>query len=130
MVQDKKKLERSPFSDYIGIEVVDLDQGFVRLRLPFSEKLTQPYGMLHGGVIVSLADSAVAKALSTMIKPDEGIAAIEIKCNFLVPIKGGMLTAEAKIIHKGTRTAVGEVNIWDNDHRLVAKATATYAIMK
>ena len=130
MVQDKKKLERSPFSDYIGIEVVDLEQGFVRLRLSFSEKLTQPYGVLHGGVIVSLADSAVAKALSTMIKPDERIAAIEIKCNFLIAIEEGTITAEAKIIHKGTRTAVGEVNIWDNEHRLVAKTIATYAIMK
>ncbi len=123
-------MKRSPFSRILGIEVVDIDQGFVRLRMPFSKKLTQPYGTIHGGAIVSLADSAVAKALATMIGPDQKITAIEIKCNFLAPIKDGVMTAEGKIIHKGNRISVGEVNIWDDENRLVARAMATYAIMK
>jgi uncharacterized protein (TIGR00369 family) len=130
MTEDKMKLKKSPFMKYLGIEVVNVDKGFARLSLAFSKKLTQPFGMLHGGAIVSLADSAVAKALLTMIEPDKRIAAIEVKCNFLIAIEEGILTAEAQIIHKGTRTAVGEVNIWDKEHRLVAKAIGTYAIIR
>jgi len=126
MIRDK--LKRSPFSDILGIEVLEIGEGVVRLRMPFSKKLTQPFGMLHGGAIVSLADSAVAKALATMINPDQKISAIEIKCNFLSPVEEGEIIAEGKIIHKGNRISVGEVNIWDDKERLVAKAMATYTI--
>jgi acyl-CoA thioesterase len=121
---------KSPYYGHLGMEVVDAEEGIARLRMPFSEKLTHPFGFLHGGAIASLADAAVANAVLTVIEPDERIAAIEIKCNFLVAVGKGTLTAEAKVIHKGVRTAVGEANIWDPEHRLVAKAIATYAIMK
>lgn len=123
-------MKRSPFSSILGIEVLDIGHGFVRLRMPFSKRLTQPFGILHGGAIVSLADSAVAKALATLLSPDQKIAAIEIKCNFLAPIEKGVMIAEGKIIHKGNRISVGEVNIWNDGKRLVAKAMATYAILK
>jgi acyl-CoA thioesterase len=129
LTEDKMKLGESRFMKYLGIEIIDLDKGFARLSVAFSKKLTQPFGMLHGGVIVSLADSALAKALLTIIEPDKRIAAIEVKCNFFIAIGKGILTAEAQIIHKGARTAVGEVNIWDMEHRLVAKAIGTYAII-
>ena len=122
--------KKSPYYGHLGMEVIDVDRGFAKLCMPFSQKLTHPFGFLHGGAIVSLADAAMANAVLTMIEPDERIAAIEVKCNFLIAVGRGTLTAEAKIIHKGFRTAVGEVNIWDSEYHLVAKAIATYAIMK
>ena len=122
--------KKSPYYRHLGMEVIDVDKGFAKLRMPFSEKLTHPFGFLHGGAIASLADAAVANGVLTLIEPDERIAAIEVKCNFLIAVGKGTLTAEAKIIHKGARTAVGEVNILDSEYRLVAKAIATYAIMK
>jgi acyl-CoA thioesterase len=122
--------KKCPYYGHLGIAVVDVDKGFAKLRMPFSEKLTHSFGFLHGGAIASLADAAVANAVLTLIESDERIAAIEVKCNFLIAVGKGTLTAEAKIIHKGFRTAVGEVNIWDSEYRLVAKAIATYAIMR
>jgi uncharacterized protein (TIGR00369 family) len=122
--------KKCPYYGHLGMAVVDVDKGFAKLRMPFSEKLTHSFGFLHGGAIASLADAAVANAVLTLIESDERIAAIEVKCNFLIAVGKGTLTAEAKIIHKGFRTAVGEVNIWDSEYRLVAKAIATYAIMR
>jgi uncharacterized protein (TIGR00369 family) len=96
--------------------------------MPFRKKLTHPYGIIHGGAIASLADSAVAMALISLVKPSDRITTIEFKINFFAPISEGKLTAKAKIIYKGFKTAVGDVEVINDEGGLVGKVIATYNI--
>ena len=97
--------------------------------LLFEQELTQPMGVMHGGALASVADSAVAIALWGLVGMDKIFTTIEMKINFIGPVGSGEVIAEGKIIHCGRMTAVGDVVIKDQDDRLVGKCVATYMII-
>src|SRR4030043_2403621 len=119
---------RSPFYQLLGMKVLEIQDGKCRIEMPFRKKLTHPYGISHGGAIASLADSAVAMALISLVKPTDRITTIEFKINFFTPVSQGKLMAEAKIIYRGSKTAVGDVEVRNEKGKLVAKVIATYNI--
>jgi len=121
---------KNPFWSLLGMELVAVKKGWAKIRLPFTEKLANGIGLAHGGAIFSPADSAVGMALVGLLKKDETISTLEMKINFLKPLKGGEIVAEATIVHRGTMTAIGDVEVRDEDKNLVAKGLATYAIVK
>ena len=121
---------KSPFWALLGMEIVDVKKGWAKVRLPFEKKLLQPLGVAHGGAIFSPADSAVAMALVGLVERDEIFTTIEMKINYLIPFRGGEITAEAKIIYKGSKSALGDVEVRNSDGDLIAKGLATYMIMK
>jgi len=114
----------------LGIKLVDIKKGWAKLKLPYSEKIVQPYGAVHGGAIFSLADSAFAMALIGLTERDERFTTIEMKINYVSSFNKGEITAEAKIIDRERETVVGDVTIIDEDGRLVAKSMGTYIILK
>jgi acyl-CoA thioesterase len=117
-----------PFWELLGIEVVEMDEGYAKLVMPFDEKLTQPYGIVHGGALFSLADSAVAIAVVSIVNPERKFVTIEMKINFLAPVKNGVMEAKARVLRRG-RIVPAEVDITNNGV-LVAKAIATYIIFE
>ncbi|MCI0454489.1 MAG: PaaI family thioesterase [Candidatus Dadabacteria bacterium] len=116
-----------PYWNLLGIEVLEIDEGFARLIMPFHEKLTQPYGIVHGGAIFSLADSAVAVAALSMVEPYKKVLTLEMKINFLDPVKDGIIEAKARVLRKG-RIIPAEVDITNNE-KLIAKAISTYILL-
>ena len=121
---------KNPFWTLLGMELMDAKKGWARVRLPYTEKLNNAIGIVHGGAIFSPADSAVGIALAGLVDKKETISTLEMKINFIKSFKGGELIAEAKIIHRGTQTAIGEVDVLDEKNNLIAKGLATYAIFK
>ena len=95
--------------------------------MPFQDKITQIYGLVHGGAIFTLADSAVAVSMASIAEPDSKFLTIEMKINFLEPVKEGNMEARARLLRRG-RVIPAEVDIF-NEGRLVAKAIATYIIV-
>ena len=126
--QVRKVANHSPFYQLLGMKILEIQDGTCRIEMPFRKKLTHPYGIIHGGAIASLADSAVAMALISLVKSIDRITTIEFKINFFTPINQGKLMAQAKVIHKGSKTAVGEVDVFNEKSKLVAKVIATYNI--
>ena len=120
---------QSPYWSLLGIELVDIKKGWAQVRLPFDKKLVHPLGIAHGGAIFSPADSAVAMALIGMVEKDETFVTIEMKINYLATFTKGEIIAEAKIIHKGRNTALGDIIVTNGNGELVAKALATYMIV-
>jgi uncharacterized protein (TIGR00369 family) len=118
-----------PFPAFLGIKIDQLEHGCARLSLPHRGEFTQGIGYLHGGAITALCDTSVAVAIFTMLDDDEKILTIELKVNFLAPADGNIY-ALARILHKGRKTAVGEVDVADTGGTLVAKALVTYYIYK
>jgi len=128
--QVRKVANSSPYHRLLGIEATEIREGESRIQMLFKQELTHPYGIVHGGAIASLADSAVAMALISLLEPKDRITTIEFKINFFVPVSKGELKAHAKIIHKGSKTAVGDVEVINEGGELVAKVIATYSIMR
>ncbi len=119
-----------PFWKLLGMEVMDVKKGRAIMKLPFSEKLTQPDGVAHGGAIFSLADTSVATALLGLIDRNETMLTVEMKINYIKAAKGGEILSEAKIIHRGSNTAIGDVEVRNSEGELLAKCLATYMIIK
>lgn len=117
-----------PYYKYLGIEIVEVNEGYAKLRLDFKEHLTHPFGALHGGAIASLADSAGINAVLTVLDQSQRVVTVEMKINYLLPAKDAAVYAEGKVIQKGKRVAVSDIDVKGSDGRLVAKAIATYAI--
>ena len=128
--QMRKEANNCPYYQLLGMEIMEIKEGESKIRMPFKQGLTHPYRIVHGGAIASLADSSVAMALISLVEPKDRIATIEFKINFLVPISKGRLEAHAKIIHKGSKTAVGDVEVKNEEGKLVAKVIATYSIRR
>jgi len=128
--QARKVAARSPYYRLLGLDVTEIKEGESTIHMLFKQDLTHPYGFVHGGAIASLADSAVAMALVSLVEPKDRITTIEFKINFFVPVGKGELKAHAKIIYKGSKIAVGDVEVTNEAGKLVAKVTATYSIMR
>ena len=126
----KQMIDSCPYYQLLGIKAMKIEKGFARLKMSFDKKLTQLQGVVHGGAIASIADSAMAMALILLIEPGELIATIEFKINFLSSVKSGEVIAEAVVIHKGSRVAVGDIEVKSKDGKLISKAIATYIISK
>ncbi len=126
---DKMKVN-VPFWALLGMEVVDVKKGWAQVKLPYSKNLAQPDGVAHGGAIFSPADAAVAVAMLGMIDRDETLLTIEMKINYIKPIKEGDILAEARIVHRGGRTAIGDVDVMNSEGDLIAKGLATYLIIR
>ena len=120
----------NPFWSLLGMEIIGIKKGWAKIRLPFSGKLANGIGVAHGGAIFSPADSAVGMALIGLTDKDESISTLEMKINYLKPFSGGEIIAEARIVHRGTMTAIGDVEVQDGNGNLIAKGLATYAIVK
>jgi acyl-CoA thioesterase len=122
--------KKQPYWTLLGIELLDVKKGWAKLKLPFSETLIHPLGIAHGGAIFSLADSAVAMALLGLTEKEEWFTTIETNINYIRSFRGGEIIAEARIVNRGQKTALGDVDITDQQGRLVAKSRATYMILK
>ncbi len=127
--QMKEQANASPFYRLLNMRVEKMAEGYARLRLPVDERLLQLYGVVHGGVAATLADSCVGVALISLLEPPLSGTTVEMKVNYLAPVTRGELVAEGRIVHKGRTLALGEADVRDHDGRLIAKALATYMIL-
>ena len=115
------------YFDTLGIEVLEFKDGNSILKLPFDNKLRQPFGIMHGGALYSLADGACAFALLSTIKELKPFVTVEMKINYLEPVSSGDTFAYAKVLREG-RVVPIEVEL-KNYGKLVAKAISTYIIL-
>ena len=118
-----------PFSDFLGIRLLEIEAGFARLELTFKPELTHAGGIVQGGLIATIADHAIALAVGAALGGEIGHTSIDLKINFIRAVPKGNLTAEAWLIHLGSRTAVGESVVTDDQGRVVAKCLSSVMIL-
>ena len=125
----RRAVESAPYYQLMHISLDQIDEGFARFRMPFRKELTQAYGVVHGGAIATLADTAAAFAMMTMIQPGEKVTTAEFKINFLAPVTDGEMIGEARISNKGKRLALADMEVKTGDGKLIAKGLATYIVL-
>jgi len=113
----------------LGIEIVDEADGLVRGRLPVSDRVKQPYGLVHGGALLTLAETLTSYGTWLGVK-DDGMLAMgqEINASLMRPITEGHVNGSARARRKGRTAWVWEVEITDDDGRLCALVRATIAV--
>ena len=120
------------FWRYLGVEVVEAREGWVRLRVPGRDELRNaPGAPLHGGVFAALIDMAVGGALSTMHEASAGgvgQSTLDLNVSFIGAGTGDVL-AEGRILRRGRTIAFGEASVTDAAGKLLAVGRATYLIV-
>lgn len=122
----REKLNINHFPKMLGFELDSIEPGRARMGVSVRKELLQLQGVMHGGAIASLIDTAVAFAIVGGSQPGDRFTTVELKINYLLPIREGRVTAEARLIRDGRRIIVAECDVHDSTGQLAAKALVTY----
>lgn len=107
------------FSQWLGINVLDVKEGYSRIRMTVRKEMINGFGIVHGGIAFSLADSAFAFACNNR---NVLSVALDTSINFLKPVHvDDVLTAEAKELHNGKSTGLYHINISNQNDHLIAQ---------
>lgn len=113
----------------LGIRFTEVGPDFLRGTMPVDQRTFQPYGLLHGGASVLLAETLGSSAGTLCCNPDEMCVGIEINANHLVAVRGGHVTGTARPLHIGRRTQVWEIRIEEATGRLACISRLTLAVV-
>ena len=119
-----------PLCETLGMRVESAERDAVVLSLDWSTSLCTTAGLLHGGAVMALADSAGGVCAFLNLPEGAGTSTIESKTNFLGAVKEGTITATARPLHVGGTTIVVETEVRRADGRFVGKVTQTQAVLK
>lgn len=119
-----------PFLELLDIEMVANDSDEVRLKMAWREQLCTTAGVMHGGAIMSLADTAGAMCAFLNLPEGTGTTTIESKTNFFPAVRGGSVEAVARPLHSGRTIVVVETDIVDDAGKRVARVTQTQAVLQ
>ena len=115
---------------HLGIEFIELGDDYVKARMPVDERTKQPYGILHGGASVALAETVGSTAAGLVVdRSKHRVVGQEINANHVRAISSGWVIATARAAHIGRRSHVWEIRITDEKDRLVCISRLTMAVI-
>ena len=117
--------------EWLGLKLVETRDGTAVVEMATTDDMANHSGVVHGGMISTLADSAMGRSLRTLSPGVVRAMSFDLKLNFINAAKvGETLRATGHVIHAGRRTAVAECRVEGSDGRLVATASATFAVTR
>ena len=130
---DPQKLERAqrafasvPYAKFLGLRLGEIGDGEVSIHLDVRDELKQNQGVVHGGAIASLIDTAAAFAVLMRIDLNERVTTTDLTIHYLRPVTSGRMTATARVIRGGRRLFVLSIEVTNDVQELVATAVTTY----
>ncbi|MBJ6751055.1 PaaI family thioesterase [Geomonas anaerohicana] len=119
----------APFEEYLGMHIEEAADGRAVLSMPFKVKLAQGVGLMHGGAITSLADTAVAMAIKSILPEGSDFVTVDLHLKFFAAVREGSVRAVARAIPKDERKIVGEAEIFNGETK-VAEFNAFFIVKK
>lgn len=120
----------APFERLLNIEIVEASDGQAELKMPFFMEYAQGGGLMHGGALVALADTAVVMAIKTRIPAQSHFATIQMESRFLSPVTKGTVTAKARLAEREGRLLKGEATLYNEDGRIVMEFSTTFKMAR
>jgi uncharacterized protein (TIGR00369 family) len=120
----------NPFLDFLGIKLEELKEGYARFHMSVRSEYLQGAKAMQGGLIVAMADEAIAHAIMTRLSPEEGLTTIELKSNFLAGVSDGDLIATATVFKKGKSLIIGDCLVTDHQGKNICRVSATFMLLK
>jgi uncharacterized protein (TIGR00369 family) len=128
--EQRRRLERAresvPFLKLLGIEVEAAAAGTATLVLPLREELMRNDGIVHGGALASLIDSAFAFAIIPILDEGERTVTVDMTIHYLRPVSRGKAKAVARLVRAGRRVITVSAELFDENEKLAATALSTY----
>lgn len=121
----KKTVKNSPYPDHMNmsIERIEMDRADIVIRLDHCH--LQPFGIVHGGVVATIIDTATFWSAFLALPEDTGLVNIDLKLNYLLPVVDGRLLAKGFCIRPGRSVSYAEAKVYDDKDRLVAHGTSS-----
>ncbi len=119
----------APVAGLVGFRPVSFGDGSAVFEMEAGRPHHNPMGTVHGGIVFTLADSAMGFAFASTLGPGESFTTLEAKINFLRPVFEGKLLAAARVVHRGKRVGVVECDVRNGEGKLVAKTTSTCSVI-
>jgi 1,4-dihydroxy-2-naphthoyl-CoA hydrolase len=130
-IDEIKKLSKDTMAEHIGIELTEIGENYLKGRMPVDQRTRQPYGLLHGGASVTLAETLGSIASAMVIDPSSQICVgLEINANHVRGARQGYVYGTATPLHIGGSTHVWEIRIVDEKEKLICVSRLTVAILK
>ena len=123
------RFTQSPISQLVGFHVLPGASGEASVELVCETRHHNPMQRVHGGVIAALADAAMGIAFGRTLLDEEDFSTIEMKVNFIRPVKAGQITASAKVLERGLRVGFVECEITNHRGKRVATASCTCTVI-
>lgn len=120
----------APFEEFLGMTIEKALNGRAILTMPFKAALCQGKGLMHGGAVTALADTALAMAIKSLLPEDTDFVTIRMGLEFHAPIRWGLVRAEAKVIQQDDRTIEGVTEILTEEGIKAATFKAAFRIRK
>lgn len=115
---------------HLGIELLEIGEDFVSARMPVDHRTQQPFGLLHGGASVVLAESLGSIGASFCVDPTkQTCVGLEINANHIKSVREGYVLGVAKPVHIGKRTQIWEIKITNEEEELVCISRITMAVI-
>ena len=123
-----KWIDCAPFERLLKMQIIAAANGRARLRMPFASEFAQDAGFMHGGALVSLADTAVIIAVKSLLAPGTHFDTLEIQSKFISPVRKGIVTAKAKILRPIGPVLYGSATVFDDGEHPVLDLTSVFRI--
>jgi len=123
----RRRMRESKATELLGFDVESVHDGRAVFRLDVRPKHKQIHGVVHGGILAALADTTAAIAAYTAIPRGTELATLEMKINYLEPVPGGRVKADARVLRSGRNFVVAECEIFNENGSLAAKALLTFS---
>ncbi len=121
---------RNTLVEHLGMRVIEVGDDFVRGTMPVDARTHQPFGLLHGGASVALAESLGSLAANLCCEPEKEMAVgLEINANHVRAVTHGVVVGTARALHVGRTTQLWEIRIEDDQARLVCISRLTMAVV-
>jgi uncharacterized protein (TIGR00369 family) len=121
----QESVRTAPYPALIGMRLTAMDFDSCRIELELADRHLQPFGIVHGGVLATLIDTATFWAGFMRLPEDAGLVNVDLKLNYLKAVARGHLRAEGKCLRAGRQISYTEASVFDAAGELVAHGTST-----
>ncbi len=128
--QMDKWIACAPFEKRLHIEILEAADGRAVLRMPFLFDFAQGAGLMHGGALVSLADTALVMAIKSIVPPQTHFATVSMAADYLRPVRQGVVTARSQVTAAEDRALEGCTTVIDDQERPVLDFRARFKIAR
>ncbi|MEI8354982.1 MAG: hotdog fold thioesterase [Deltaproteobacteria bacterium] len=130
-LEELDKIGKGNMVSHLGIEFLEIGEDLLKARMPVDGRTRQPFGILHGGASVVLAETIGSYAANMVADyPNKIFVGQEINANHIRPVRSGSVTGTARPLHIGSTSQVWEIRICDDQERLVCISRITMALAR
>lgn len=126
----RDRLQSSEFYRWAGVELVDASPGLVEIAFEAGPHHLNLQGLVHGGILATLADTAMGLAVRTVLQPDRRHVTVQLGVEFLSPGRPGRIAACGRSVKVGSQLGFTEADVTDLEGRLLARAHSTLSVTR